>query len=138
MEDLLAELLGALLEIVGEFLLQILFELAAEALSGLIKRGRQSSPAVSAMGLAFVGAAAGLLSAWLFPHRLIATRVVLPGASLLLAPLATGSAMHLLGKRLRHVGRYASNLATFRGGALFAFSMALIRWWLVGLPHLAK
>ena len=113
----------------------ILFELAAEALSGLIKYENQARPAVSAAGLAFAGVAAGLLSAWVFPHRLIATRVVLPGISLLLAPLATGLAMHLLGKRLRLIGRYASDLATFRGGALFAFSMALIRWWLVGLPH---
>jgi hypothetical protein len=135
MEDLVAELLGALLEVFGEFLLQILFELAAEALNGLIKRDKQIRPAVSAIRLALVGAAAGLLSAWVFPHRVIATRVVLPGVSLLLAPLATGSAMHLLGKRLRLVGRYASDLATFRGGALFAFSMALIRWWLVGLPN---
>ena len=133
MEDLLAGLLGALLEIFGEFLLQMLFELAAEALSGLIKYENQTRPAVSALGLAFAGAAAGLLSAWVFPHRLIATRVVLPGVSLVRAPLATGSVMHLLGKRLRLVGRYASDLATFRGGALFAFSMALIRWWLVGL-----
>jgi hypothetical protein len=134
-ENLVAELFAAILEIVGEFLLQILFELAAEALSALINRQRESSAVVSAIGMALAGAAAGLLSAWLFPHRLIATRVVLPGVSLFLAPIATGSAMHLLGKRLRHFGRYASNLATFRGGALFAFSMALIRWWLVGLPR---
>ncbi len=135
MEDLLAELVAALLEIFGEFLLQILFELAAEVVSALIHRWRQSSPAVSAVGLAFVGAAAGLVSVWLVPHRLIGTRVALPGLSLLLAPIATGYAMHLLGKRLRDLGRYTSNLATFRGGAIFALSMALIRWWLVGRPY---
>lgn len=135
MGDLLAELFAALLEVFGEFLLQMLFELAAEAVGALIHRWRQSSPAVSAVGLVFVGAAAGLLSAWLFPHRLIETRVAFPGVSLLLAPLATGSAMYLLGERLRRAGRYTSSLATFRGGALFAFSMALIRWWVVGLPR---
>jgi hypothetical protein len=136
MEDLLAELLAALLEIVGELLLETLFGLAAEALSALFHRWRQGSPTTgSAVGLAFAGAAAGIFSVWLFPHRLIATRLALPGVSLLLAPLATGFAMHILGKRLRHFGRYASNLATFRGGALFAFSMGLIRWWLVGLHH---
>jgi hypothetical protein len=134
-EDLLVALLEVLLEIFGEFLLQIFFELVAEALSGLINPRRQSSPAASAVGIVFVGAVAGLFSAWLFPHRLIATRVVLPGVSLVLAPLATGSAMHLLGKRLSRFGRNPSNLATFRGGVLFAFSMALIRWWLVGMPH---
>ncbi len=135
MEDLLAALVAAVLEIFGEFLLQIFFELAAEALSGLFKSQRESSPAVWATRLVLVGAAAGLLSAWLFPHRLIATRVVVPGASLALAPLATGCAMHFVGKRLRGVGRHASNLATFRGGAVFAFSMAFIRWGLVGLGH---
>jgi len=134
-EDLFVELFATLLEIVGEFLLQMLFELATEALSGLINRRRQSSLAISAIGLTLAGVTAGLLSAWLFPHRLMAMRVVLPGVSLLLAPLATGSAMHFLGKRLRRFGQYPSNLATFSGGALFAFSMALIRWWLVGLSH---
>ena len=131
MEDLLVALFEILFEIFGEFLLQIIFELVAEALSGLINPRRQISPAVSAIGIAFVGAASGLLSAWLFPHRLIATRVVLPGVSLLLAPLATGSVMHFLGKRLSRLERNPSNLATFWGGVLFAFSMALIRWWLV-------
>lgn len=134
MEDLLVELLLALLEIVGEALLQIGFEVAVELLSELISR-RQRSPTVSGIGLAFAGGAAGLLSAWLFPRRLIATRVVLPGVSLVLAPVVTGAAMHFLGSRLRGFGRSPSNLATFRGSAIFAFSMALIRWWLVGLSH---
>jgi hypothetical protein len=135
MGDILVELVLALFEIFGEFLLQLLFELAAEALTRLIKRKPQVEPVATGIALALGGAAAGLLSAWLIPHRLIATRPVLPGISLLLAPLATGYAMHLLGNRLRRAGRYASDLATFRGGALFAFSMAVIRWWLVGLPR---
>ena len=128
-------LLAGLVEIVGEFLIEMLFGLAIEALSAVINRLKQTSPAASAIGLAFVGAAAGLLSAWLFPHRLIMTRVVLPGVSLLVAPLVTGLAMGFVGKRLRHFGGYPSNIATFRGGVLFAFSMALIRWWLVGLAQ---
>ena len=135
MEDLLAELLGVLLEAVGEALLQIVFELAAEALRQLINGRKQRSPVVSAIGLAVAGAVSGLLSAWLFPHRLMATRAVLPGVSLLLAPLATGTAMHFLGRLLRRFGRNPSDLATFRGGALFAFAMALIRWWIVGRTH---
>jgi len=133
--ELLAELLGFVLEILGEFVLQVIFELATEALAGLVHDRKQHSRAVSAIGLVFVGAAAGLLSAWRFPNRLIATRVVLPGASLLLAPIATGVAMHFLGRRLRLLERQPSSLVTFWGGALFAFSMALVRWWLVGLPR---
>lgn len=134
-EDLLAGLLGALAEIVGDFLLEVLFGLAAEALSACIGRLKQATPAVSAIGLAFVGAAAGLLSVWLVPHRLIVTRTSLPGVSLLLAPLVTGFAMGLLGKQLRRFGQHPSDIATFRGGVVFAFSMAVIRWWLVGMAH---
>ena len=132
MEGLLAELLGFVLEILGEFVLQVIFELVTEALAGLISNRKEPRPAVSAVGLVFGGAAAGFLSAWLFPHRVIVTRVVIPGTSLLLAPLATGIAMHALGKRLRRLERHPTSLATFWGGALFAFSMALVRWWLVG------
>jgi len=131
-EGLLAELLGFVLEILGEFVLQVIFELVTEALAGLISNRKEPRPAVSAVGLVFGGAAAGFLSAWLFPHRVIVTRVVIPGTSLLLAPLATGIAMHALGKRLRRLERHPTSLATFWGGALFAFSMALVRWWLVG------
>ena len=132
MEELLAELLGFVLEILGEFVLQVIFELATEAIAGLISDRKERRPALTAVGLLFGGVAAGFLSAWLFPHRLIVPRVVVPGASLLLAPLATGIAMHLLGKRLRRLERQPTSLATFWGGALFAFSMALVRWWLVG------
>jgi len=133
--DLLLELLGALLEILGEALLQLIFELVVEVLSELIQNLRERGPVFSSMGLGFAGAAAGFLSVRLFPHRLVVARVVLPGASLLLAPLATGFAMYFLGKGLRRLGREPTDLASFRGAAIFAFAMALIRWWLVGPSH---
>jgi hypothetical protein len=130
-DDLLVELLAFLLEIFGDVLLQIAFELVAEALSGVIGLRKRTSAAASVIGPILIGVVAGFASIWLFPHRLVATRVVIPGASLLMAPLATGYLMHILGGRLRRFGRYPSNLGTFRGGALCAFSMALIRLWLV-------
>jgi len=134
-EHLIVELVATLLDILGEFVLQMLFELTANALSGLIKPWKKSSSTASLIGVALAGLAAGFLSAFLFPRRLIGTRVVVPGLSLLLAPLCAGCAMYFLGKRMRRFGPYPSNLATFSGGAIFAFSMALVRWWLVGLPR---
>jgi hypothetical protein len=131
-DDLLLVLLEALLEIVGEVLIELLFGLAAEALSAAADCLKELSPVVSAVLLSLLGAAAGLLSCWLFPHRLIVMRPILPGVSLLLAPLATGFAMKFIGERMRQSGREPSGMATFRGGVLFAFSMALIRLWLVG------
>jgi hypothetical protein len=132
-EDLLLELLGALLEIFGDVLLQIAFELAAEALGGAFGFRKRTGAVASVISPILVGAIAGFLSIWLFPHRLIAAHASIPGASLVLAPLATGYAMNFLGDRLRRFGRCTSSLATFRGGALCAFTMALIRFGLVGL-----
>jgi hypothetical protein len=58
---------------------------------------------------------------------------VFPGVSLILAPLITGTAMHLLRGRLLRLELWPSNLATFLGGAIFAFAMALVRWLAVEL-----
>jgi hypothetical protein len=131
-EHLLEALVGVLLEVVGDALLEVLFGLVAEALSGVIKRREDASPVVLTLGLAGAGAGAGLLSGWLVPHRLIVGGVVIPGLSLVVAPLMTGVVMGLLGKQIRRAGHWPSSVATFRGGAVFAFAMALVRWWLVG------
>ena len=135
MEDFLFALLGALFDIFDEFVLQMIFELPTEALGEVFNSEEQRNTVVPIFGLVVGGVAAGLLSAWLFPNRFIAARVVVPGASLLLAPVATGAAMHWLGRLLRHLERQPSCLATFWGGALFALLMALVRWGLVGLPR---
>ena len=141
MEDLLLALLELLLEIFGEIfpeigaaLLQIFFEFAAGALHELIQAWT-IGPVVSSIGLLLVGAIAGLLSVGVVPHRLIATRVMFPGLSLLLAPLVAGSAVYVLGDRLQRFGWCSSNFGGFRGGAVFAFAMAAIRWCFIALPH---
>ena len=133
MGDLLVGLVVALLEVIGEALLEVLFGLAAEALSCAIRRLKDRGPVVWTLALA--GAGAGLISAWLVPHRVIVGRVVIPGLSVVLAPLVTGLVMSLFGSQVRRAGQWPSGIATFRGGVLFAFSMALVRWWLVGNPR---
>ena len=131
MADLLLVLLELIIEVLGESLIEWLFELAVEAFSAALSR----TPAISVIGLMILGAISGLVSGWLVPRRLIAPRFSLPGASLLLAPLITGYAMKLIGERMRRSGRRQSELVTFRGGCLFALSMALIRLWLVVLAR---
>jgi hypothetical protein len=133
MEDFGAGLLGLLVEIFGEFLIEMLFGVAAEALETFIFAGLKISTAsISAFGLAIVGAIAGLLSSWAFPHRLFVVRVTLPGVSLLVAPLVTGLSLDFAGRQLRRFYKNPGSIATFRGGVVFAFSMAVVRWWLVG------
>lgn len=55
----------------------------------------------------------------------------LPGLSLVLAPLATGLVMHLYGQWRRGRGHDTTYLATFWGGSLLAFAMALTRFLMV-------
>jgi hypothetical protein len=130
MDDLLAALVEFLLEGILEFLVEVLFGLVVEAMAERWEKGSRTIPWIL---LALLGVASGFFSAAIFPHRIIVRRAVLPGISLLLAPVATGFAMHWIGNQLRRWGRPATGLATFQGGAAFAFAMALIRWWLVGV-----
>jgi hypothetical protein len=132
-EEFLAGLIGALLGVVVEALLEVLFGLAVEALSATIKRLKDAGPVALTLGLVFAGAGAGFVSSWLVPHRVIAIGAAVPGLSLVLAPLLTGCVMALLGKQMGRSGQSPSPVATFRGGVVFAFSMALVRWLLVGV-----
>ncbi len=109
MEDLLLVPVRILFEIISEFLLEILFELAAEALSALPSRR--------------------------IPHRLFRSGHMFPGISLFIAPILTGFTMHRIGQQLRNLGREPSKLATFYGGAIFAFAMALTRFVLLSANH---
>ena len=122
-------------EFLFDILLELLFGLAAEVLFGLMEDSELSGPVVTAIRLILLGTVAGFLSVWIFPSRLIAKPLVPSGTSLLLAPLVTGLAMYLIGRRLRHLKREASSLATFWGGALFAFCMSVVRGRFVGPPQ---
>lgn len=119
-----------LLEAFGGPLIELFCEHASEALSKLTQ-GWITEPALSCMILFLAGGEAGFLSALAVPSRLILSHFSFSGISLLLAPLAAGSAMYLAGKLMRRFGLGSSILASFRGGVLFAFPMALVRWWLV-------
>jgi hypothetical protein len=50
------------------------------------------------------------------------------GLSLVLSPLCTGLAMHLIGRYWRTEADNRPTLFSFRGGAAFAFGMALVRF----------
>lgn len=79
------------------------------------------------------GGIAGGLTRWVFPSRVLVASV-LPGASLVLSPILNGVFMHYFGAwRARHL-RGQSFIATFWGGALFAFGFAVVRFALVANP----
>jgi len=128
-EELVAWLLWLFLELAGEVLLEGLFELGIESFQRA--RGRSNRhPVTAAIGYLLVGAAIGGLWGWLAPARVVSVPLV-PGASLLLGPLAAGAAMEAWGRYRRASGRATSNLATWYGGAAFALGIAIVRFFWV-------
>jgi hypothetical protein len=129
-EGLVEFLLEILLEAVFQFAVEILVELGS-AFFDLLKKSRLARMPFAALTLAIGGGMAGFVTTLIFP------RVLFPlnrysGISLFLAPLATGVAMHFYGSWLHEKGRETTLLATFWGGGLFAFCLALVRWLMVG------
>ncbi len=121
MENLLAVLIQLFFELFGEFLLALLLELSLESM------GRS----LGWLGLVILGAISGLATSLLMPARLL-TVGAFSGLSMILAPLATGLVLGALGHWQRGRFQKTTRLATFRGGACFAFAMAAVRWALAG------
>lgn len=127
--EILFEILGAILQFFGEFLLQILFEAAAELGLHSIKSVFEQRPAPFFAGLGYIilGAAAGGISFLIAPHLIIHhhwARV----ANLFLTPLASGAAMAAIGALRRRRDDELVRLDRFGYGFLFAASMALVRF----------
>jgi hypothetical protein len=82
-------------------------------------------------GYAAAGFALGAGSGWLLPRRMLPMPAT-QGISLLVSPALSGVAMSLWGSYRRERGRPATSMATFWGGASFAFGCALGRFVSVG------
>jgi hypothetical protein len=96
------------------------------------KRNRANHhPALAVLGLLLLGALLGAGLTWAWPLRVLPV-VGVPGASLLLSPIAAGLLMAWWGRKRRAGGHPTTSLATWYGGAAFAFGAALARHLMVG------
>ena len=131
-----------LIELLLEFLLSGLFDLAAELLfhglglpRGCRARAGPVSVAAVVVLLLLVGGATGGAVTWLLPSRLFATPT-LPGASLIVSPLLNGALMHYYGAWKARGGKNTSPAATFWGGAAFGLGFAIVRLLMLQSPNL--
>lgn len=131
----------------AEFLLELLFEALfsgfgealvecfARALGAPFGRTDRRHPVAAGIGLVLIGAGLGGLSAVMWPYRFLGAGPF-PGISLIVSPLANGLAWEALGRWRHRRDRPRTYLSTFWGAALFAFSVAAVRFWLVtALPE---
>ena len=121
-----------LLELIFEIIAEIVFAFGWEGLAHSMRRRQNANPVLAGLGYAVVGALAGGLSILILPRRLLPAGGI-KGASLVLTPLVTGLLMKTYGDFRRQRGHTTTGLATFWGGAIFAFSMALVRFLAYGL-----
>ena len=124
---LLELLLQLLVEALFQFVAELLLELGFEAIAHSVRRGRCANPVFAAVGLFIIGGLVGFVTCWVLPNPLLRPVPHFPRLSLVLAPLATGAAMRAFGAWRRGKGGDPSLLATFWGGALFAFAMGVAR-----------
>ena len=128
-------ILELVLTTIWEILLQVtgesLVELGLHSIGEPFQRRSRAHPVLSAIGIVLLGAAAGVLASLMWPVRIFQPGPV-PGMSLVLSPLITGVVMHRYGEWREDRGQMRSSMATFWGGALFAFSMASVRFLWVG------
>lgn len=115
------------LDIAGQILFEVLTSLGWESLKDSVRPERERTPVLAGFGHFLMGLLAGVVSLLVFGTRLV-PRPVIPGLSLILSPIATGIAMHIIGEWWRERGRDRPALFSFWAGAIFAFGMALVRF----------
>jgi len=85
---------------------------------------------LATVGYTLLGASAGGLSLFIFPHPLVHPSR-LHGINLLVSPIVTGLVMSLIGSILSRQGKKVVQIESFGYGFAFAFGMALIRYFFV-------
>jgi hypothetical protein len=113
---------GLLIECLGE----ILFAIAGAVLHEAVSDEDQSNRWVAIPGYCLMGAVAGALSLLVLRRQLV-PRLVVPGISLIVAPVCTGVVMNALGGWWVRGGNVRMALFTFWGGFWFALAMAAVR-----------
>jgi hypothetical protein len=129
--EILLQALVWLLEIAGEFLLQMVFEGVAELFGHAVKKRSKRTtpmrPEIAALGYALFGALAGGASLWLMPHLFIQSEP-LRFVNLIVTPVLSGAVMGWMGSWRRRHDKSTVRLETFAYGFCFAFAMAVVRF----------
>lgn len=114
-------------EIFGEIFLQLIFELGGRSLIEPFSKPVNRNPFLAFFGYALFGLIAGGISVLVFPKHLIPD-LRIRTLNLVLTPVAVGAAMAVLGNLRLKADKSVIGIDRFSFGAVFALSMALIRF----------
>jgi hypothetical protein len=131
MGELLELILGFIIEVFGEALLQFIFEFLAElglrSMTGHTVSDGKPGRVLSFIGCALFGVVAGAISYALFPHSMI-HKASFRLTNVIVTPLVAGALMAWLGSWHNKHGRRVVGLDKFLNGWVFALVFALIRY----------
>jgi VIT1/CCC1 family predicted Fe2+/Mn2+ transporter len=117
-----------LVELLLEFVLQLVFEAFVEAGAHAFKRGRSPvHPAAATVGYVLLGGLLGALSCAIFPQHVF-SHPYAAVANLIVTPIAVGLAMGALGAWRTRRGKDLVRLDKFAYGYAFALAFALARF----------
>nr|WP_320049871.1 hypothetical protein [uncultured Desulfuromonas sp.] len=117
-------MLELIVELLGEFLLQVLIELGFHSCVEPFRR--PSSPWMAAIGYIIFGTILGGVSLVVVPNNFVdKTRRI---ANLVATPIAVGGVMAAIGSWRARRGLTILRIDHFAYGYLFAFSVALVRF----------
>ena len=125
-EGVIEILVERIIQIVAELFGQLLFELGWESFGQSFRDRPRANPVLAGFGYLALGALLGLVLAYVFPVPLSKHEAVTI-LGVFLNPIGFGLLSHLYGEHRRRRGRNTTNLATFWGGAAFAFGIAAVR-----------
>ena len=120
-------LLEIVVQVTGEVLFEFVVGLGWDSLSGARDSRHDESRGWTDVACFLIGCLAGVASVLIVGRRLTPYSL-LPGVSLVLAPVGTGFIMSRLGDSWDQRGRRRPVLFSFVSGAIFAFGMALVRF----------
>jgi hypothetical protein len=133
MEFFLEAVLQFLFEVLLQLLVEVFAEIGFQSIAEVFKRRQVQNPWAAGLGHFLLGAAAGGISLMIFRATLIrspSVRVV----NLVLTPVLVGLVMFSIGRLRQKKGRELVRLDRFGYGFLFAFGMALVRFWYATRP----
>lgn len=129
--EIIIQVVGWILQFLGELLLQAAGEFIAEligrSLSEPFRRPKPLHPWLAAVGYIIFGALAGAISLWVIPTLFISApwlRLV----NIFLTPFVAGILMATLGSWRERHEQETIRLDSFVYGFFFALSMALVRF----------
>lgn len=123
-------LLNLILEVVVQMFFEILIALGYESIASSFKGRKEVNKYLALAGCFLLGSFIGLLSYLIYPNYIIKI-TYLHGISLFVSPVIVGLIMKKWGETRIESNKSISILATFWGGAIFAFAYSLVRFLLL-------